>query len=248
MTNTITKEPDMTNQYGLRDPKTGLIARISRQLSGCSLSFEPSKPFWMTTSLAGLITTYCEIEPEAPSSSAPRWSAEISPKLCTPIRFLTECDHDIAGGDPIARREFLQSFDLGSVYDLRNSLYRGGDLTNIHYGRMQQLFTNYDMDKIEHQSLAIVSKSGAHPNLRGDIGITHDIGPARIMGVADVPEDWVFSSEQTEHFKELAAKGWTQMLVLLDSHELENWLDFDSIDPDTSLSKRSAPESIAHHV
>jgi hypothetical protein len=88
------------------------------------------------------------------------------------------------------------------------------------------------MDRIDTMSLALVWYNGVM-HVRGDIGWTHDKGPARIVGVADLPERWTLTEEQQAYKPFENAKI---ALLLLDAAELEGWLDFDQIDPDTRLN------------
>lgn len=145
---------------------------------------------------------------------------------------------DIEGGDPISTTHHIKTFSIGSVFDARPARVHGGDLTNIHYGIMQTIFSRYDMDKIDHQSLGIIPYKDGTPQLLGDLILTSDIGPARIVGVVDLPKDWKLTAAQTEEFAAMTDAGWQFALVLSDSHELESWLDFDEFEPNAKLNSR----------
>jgi hypothetical protein len=226
----------MTITYGLRNPATGRIIRLAENLafhgdSSCHLSEAPDLPYWKT-GFSDLVATICEDRPREKSHRGiPEWRS-VDPKTCQPIAFITEVERDIAGGDPVCRTERLETFDLGTVLDLRQPMNRTVGIDTQHYGIMQNIFTKYDMDRIDTMSLALVWYNGVM-HVRGDIGWTHDKGPARIVGVADLPERWTLTEEQQAYKPFEDAKI---ALLLLDTAELESWLDLDQIGPDTSLN------------
>jgi hypothetical protein len=227
----------MTITYGLRNPTTGRIIRLAENLafhgdSSCHLSEAPELPYWKVENFADLVTTICEDRPSKISHrNVPEWRS-VNPHECQPIGFITEVGRDVDGGDPVFRTERLVTFDLGIVLDLRKPLNRTVGIDTQHYGIMQTIFTKYDMDRIDTMSLALVWSNGPM-HLRGDIGLTHDKGPARIIGVADLPGRWPLTPEQEAHKPFPDAKI---SLVLLDTAELVTWIDFDQIDPDNRLN------------
>lgn len=227
----------MTITYGLRNPKTGRIIRLAENLafhgdSSCHLSEEPGLPYWKVKNFANLVSTICEDRPRQISNSkTPEWRS-VNPHECQPIAFITEVGRDVDGGDPVCRTERLMTFDLGNVFDAREPLCRTVGIDTQHYGIMQTIFTQYDMDRIDTMSLALVWSSGA-THMRGDIALTHDKGPARIIGVAELPARWPLNEEQ-EAFKPFHDEKI--FLVLLDTSELVTWIDFDQIDPDNRLN------------
>ncbi len=228
----------MTITYGLRNPTTGRIIRLAENLafhgdSSCHLSEAPELPYWKVKNFADLVTTICEDRPRATSHrNVPEWRS-INPHECQPIAFITEVERDIEDGDPICRTERLKTFSIGNIYDLRAARHQTSDIAHIHYGLMQKIFIRYDMDRIETMSLATIWHRGGYPSVVGDIGLTHDKGPARIVGITDLPEDWPLTEEQQAHKPFPDAKI---SLLLLDTAELVTWLDFDQIDPDTRLN------------
>jgi hypothetical protein len=226
----------MTITYGLRNATTGRIIRLAENLafhgdSSCHLSDSPDLPYWKT-GFADLVATICEDRPREKSHRGiPEWRS-VDPKTCQPIAFITEVERDIAGGDPVCRTERLETFDLGVVLDLRQPMNRTVGIDTQHYGIMQTIFTKYDMDRIDTMSLALVWYNGVM-HVRGDIGWTHDKGPARIVDVADLPGRWPLTEEQQAYKPFEDAKI---ALLLLDTAELESWLDLDQIDTDTRLN------------
>lgn len=227
----------MTINYGLRNPTTGRIIRLAENLAfhgdySCHLSEAPELPYWKVKSFAHLVETICENRPQEQSyKNVPEWGT-VSPWICQPIGFITEVGRDIEGGDPVSITERLVTFEVGFILDLRQSINRTAKINTKHYGVMQHIFARYDMDRIETMSLALVWSNGPM-QVRGDIGMTHDKGPARIIDVAALPEDWQLTEEQKayEPFPDANIS-----LLLLDTSELESWLDFDQIDPDTRLN------------
>lgn len=226
----------MALEYGLRNTENGRIIRIAENLAfhgdySCHLSEDPALPYWKVQNFADLVTTVCEDRPRAKSTcKTPEWRA-VNPHACQPIAFITEVGRDIEGGDPVSRTERLVTFELNAVLDLRNPLNQTTAIDTVHYGIMQNIFTRYDMDRIETMSLALTWLDDVQAAI-GEIGLTHEKGPARIIGVADLPADWQLTEEQKE-FK--PAPGAKASLLLLDTAELVSWLDFDQIDPDNRL-------------
>jgi hypothetical protein len=228
----------MTITYGLRNPMTGRIIRLVENRafhgdSSCYLSESPNNPYWQVANFADLVTTWT-VDPTEKESDrkAPEWRF-VNPHACQPIGFITEVEHDVNGGDPVSRTERLVTFEIGSVYDLREPINRTMAIETQHYGIMQETFTRYDMDRIDTMSLAIVWHEG-HLHLRGDIGLTHDKGPARIVEVADIPAHWPLTEEQMAYQPFPEAKV---SLLLLDTAELVTWLDFEPIHGDSKLAK-----------
>jgi hypothetical protein len=227
----------MTITYGLRNPTTGRVIRLAENLAfhgdySCHLSEVTDLPYWKVGNFADLVETICEDRPRQTSTQKkPEWRS-VNPQVCQPIAFITEVGRDVEGGDPVCRTERLETFDLGFVLDLRQPMNRTVGIDTQHYGIMQNIFTRYDMDRIDTMSLALVWSNGPM-HVRGDIGLAHDKGPARIIGVADLPERWPITPEQAAHKPFPDAKI---SLVLLDTSELVTWLDFDQIDPDNRLN------------
>jgi hypothetical protein len=227
----------MTITYGLRNPTNGRIIRLAENLAfhgdySCHLSESPDLPYWKVEKFSDLVMTVCENIPEKDSHrKTPAWRT-VNPHACQSIAFITEVGRDIEGGDPVCRTERLETFDLGIVLDLRQPMNRTVGIDTQHYGIMQTIFSRYDMDRIDTMSLALVWYNGLL-HVRGDIGLTHDKGPARIIGVADLPGRWPLTEEQQAHNPFPDAKI---ALLLLDTAELETWLDFDQIHPDTGLN------------
>lgn len=227
--------------YGLRNIETGRFVRVAQENKSTGylafrLSEDVDAPRWETVSLADLVTLIVEDRPEYESTLAvPAWGG-FRPELNVyqPVRFRSEFGYDVEGGDPVTKAEWIETFNLGDVYDFRQPISQTRSIDNTHYGVLQALFTQYDMDRHENMSVALIAhKEGGVFSLRGDIGLTSDRGPARIVGVADVPEDWPISDDQLNH-KPFDDTKWS--LLLLDKTELENWVDFERIDTKSSLS------------
>ncbi|NTF18264.1 hypothetical protein G6L37_07575 [Agrobacterium rubi] len=226
--------------YGIRNKETGRIVRKAivhrtNAMKFFHLSEDIDDPKWEVADFADLVRTFVENRTDGESTSwVPSWGQLlIDGQRYQPIRFRTERDYDVEGGDPVTTREWLETFDLGTVYELRTSVCQTRSIDEVHYGILQGLFGRYDMDRHEHMSLAMIAHSGeGTPNLHGDMGMTRDHGPSRIIGLADLPEDWPISDEQLNH-KPFADTRWS--LVLLDKTELESWLDFDDIETNASF-------------
>jgi len=125
------------------------------------------------------------------------------------------------------------------VYDLRPSLYQTTSIDSIHYGILQGIFPTYDMDRHENMSIAIVAhQRGSQINMRGDIGLTEEKGPSRVVDYAVLPDDWPLTEEQAGHRP--YGDETAHALLLLDTAGLEVWLDFDQMDVDVSLSRTVA--------
>jgi hypothetical protein len=215
----------MAADYGLRNPKTGRIIRINSFM----LSEDLRDPVWRVE-LTDLVATFCEDrEVFQANATVPCWGV-VDVRACEPIRHVIDTEYDVEGGDPVSVTKRIERFDIGNVYDFRGDMNFGGDIASKHYGPMQSVFSAYDMDKVETMSLGLVFFDGGFANLRGDIGLTRDRGPARIVGVADVPSDWPLTDAQIDH-----RHGWKRSLILLDTAELESWLDFDNVDADPTI-------------